>query len=760
MISNLPNDYNKASPIRQAIEKGPADAVTLKGIVSSLDEKGFLLVDDGSFIKVNLASSSGGGDRAHRPLYATSTTYAEGDYVQVSGTLSVTNHAASLGSDSVVVPLSDTSEAPALHAPVHLTYAEIKAISDYYVSRLDEANSFVYVPYPWGYELDPLLSDVGDAGSLFSSFLVPGYDWMGLELEFAPNPLIANDASYYESVVYFTNVESLRIECAIISAKEVVPAYTTSSIKDARKISGFYTLRGIDLGNDFHFMLLDDGESRVMVDCAFAKKSLMPSVGSYVEITGSFGYSDDISFFIVTADDYRLLGGSGPSVNTSGQSLTTSGVETLYQFWKAHGLELTNPLSERYTLPALNARFNPSSDVATTRLDGSQDAYGNPIGIILYNYPYTVNAGEILSNVEGYFTKYDGTFLNFYCSWYEGKPANSGFTNIEGFSAREDGSSCEMDLVILGKAPYQILIARDDTGDIFLDYSDLSSLDATTLIKGAYIHVKGKKKSSLFIDQEGNNAYYLNLEALTFNSGEAPTLDLTLSASKTVTTRAEFNAAIIPTRGVEVLRIPNMVTPYLTGTIEAYFPEINDPAIKLMVQSDFASMPDFVDGTLGYRVNIEGILLEPAYQGDLARFLLTKIEIVSTIAERDAKVTLNSEDILITSFPTDSDCLEVPAITAVEPFFPAWTYYYVKMEYFADAERRVPLDDFSRCTYLDQKNVIQINLIQSWWDETRWHHDGAYSFEFYILLTWSSEDRTGTYHSVNTIHVKLAIPDA
>lgn len=760
MIGNLPGDFNAASPIRKAVEKGAQSAVTLKGIVASLDSTGFLLVDDGSFIKVNATSSSGGGDRARGPFLATTTTYGEGDYVQVSGAVTVSDHSASFTSDAVVVPLSDTSGAPLLHAPVHLTYAEINAISEYYISRLDEANSFVYVPYPWGYELDPLLSDLGGTGALYYSFLVPGFGWMGLELTFAPNAQVSKDASYYESVVYFTSVGSARIECSIESAKEVTPAYTPSSIKAARNQSSFYTLRGIDMGNDFHYLLLDDGEDRVMVDCAFAKKFVMPSVGSFIEVSGSFGTADSLSSYMILADDYRLLGSAAPSVSLIGKAMTTSEVETLYHAAATNYLDPNYPVSERYILPTVEARFKPSSYTATTRLNGSDNGSGNPIGILLYNYSDSVFAGESLTGVNGYFIGYDGSFLNFYCTRYDGTPADSGFTNVQGFYARAEGASCEMDLVILGKAERPIVIARDETGDIFLDYSDLSKLDETTLTKGAYIHVKGTKKSSLFIDQENNNAYYLNLGSLTFNSDPAPTLDLTLSPTKTLTTRAEFNAAIVPTRGVEVWRIPNMVIPYLTGGLEAYFPEINDPAIKLQIQSDFVSVPDFVENSLGYRANIEGVFLEPAYPGVAERFLLTKIEIISTIDDRNAAVSLNSEEILITSFLTSGTYLEVPAITSVTPFFPAWNLYFCKMEYFSDAACTNSLADFSRCTYDDNKNIVLINLIESWWDEPRWHHDGAYSFEFYIRFFWKSEDGTGTYHSVNAIHVNISVKDS
>jgi hypothetical protein len=159
------------SPIRQAQEKGAAKGVTLKGIVSSKDDTGFLLVDDGSFIKVNVSSSSsGGGDRRHSPYRTDDLSYKEGDYVEVQGDVTVVNYVSCFEAGATVSSISDTTTKPILHAPVHLSYAEIKAIADYYTSQLDEAASFRYVPYPWGYELDPLLSDLG---SVYCSLLSP-----------------------------------------------------------------------------------------------------------------------------------------------------------------------------------------------------------------------------------------------------------------------------------------------------------------------------------------------------------------------------------------------------------------------------------------------------------------------------------------------------------------------------------------------------------------------------------------------------------
>jgi hypothetical protein len=234
-----------------------------------------------------------------------------------------------------------------------------------------------------------------------------------------------------------------------------------------------------------------------------------------------------------------------------------------------------------------------------------------------------------------------------------------------------------MDVVLLGVIPGYNMIARDDSGDIFLDYSDLlRQIDETTLIKGAYVHVKGTKKSTLFIDQTDNNAYYLLLESLTFNSGVAPTLDLTFSAAKTVTTRAEFKSAINGTRDVEVLRIPNVIVPNMTGKCEAYFQEMNDPSLYLVERKDFADIPDFVEDSLGYTANIEGIYLEPAdaYTGEW--FLVTKFEVISTPTNRDAEVKLSSEDIKVTSFRSlDDEYLVFRASFRLRPFIPFDTFF-------------------------------------------------------------------------------------
>jgi hypothetical protein len=171
---------------------------------------------------------------------------------------------------------------------------------------------------------------------------------MQIGIEFAPTNKVSQDAANYESVVYFTDVGSLRIEAGIVSAKEVTPNYVTSSLKEAHELSSFYRIRGVDLGNHYSTVLLDDGAGRIAVDFTFSKKvSLLPSVGSYIGVTG------------------LAEGHPHPEVDVTGEKLTSKGVEAIHEEWDLHGYEPTMPISKRYILPTLEGRFNPSTNAAT-----------------------------------------------------------------------------------------------------------------------------------------------------------------------------------------------------------------------------------------------------------------------------------------------------------------------------------------------------------------------------------------------------------